>query len=993
LVREVDAMAREGFGGAEIAFGSGTWATNAQRRGLLAVLREAKRLGLRIDMTFGASWPITTPATAPSTGLSEQELQYGYRTLVGGAPYAGPVPPPIDDPTNSKGAKLVAVTAARLLDEGDPALPVNAGTPNTAVTPTAPVRSPVLDPSSLVDLTPRGSSSGTISWTPPSAGHWVLFGLWRRPSSQNVMNEFYAPSARAAVDYLDRYQIGSRASALLPGVGRDFFEDSLELDANLFWTPDMLSRFRALRGYGLTKYLPLLFIQGEDNYPVPVPAPNPDFDLPNGLGDRVRHDFYQTLQDVYETQHIRPFEQWARSHHMDYRTQAAYGAPLDPTASARAVVTDGGIADDESLNAGDPISLADRQWEFAFDHYRSVVAGVHQAGGKEINSELGAEFFRDQEAGLADYKALMDKEWAAGMTRPIVHGFDYQNPGAAWPGADDFSGIVAQSWNETTMPQFSMFRPLADYWARGNIVLQAGQPRIDLAVLRDGSLTTAATYQALVTDEANNQVGPLLPGDPLRDNEGRPVIDNTAAGVAPAYKPSPLFDSRPLEHAGYTLELIDPAGLTDPRAAGAATLYPKGPAYRVLVVDQTSISAAAAQAIAAAARRGLRVIFVGRLPARGTSAVDPSREDARVGAAIRAALRQPTVRHVASESDVLGALRALGVAPGASWSRPVPIYSQHRTSSTADYFYLWNADSVSHSFTASFATTGMPYLLDLWTGAITRLGQYSVRAGRTAVPITLQPEQTLVVGFSHRERPRLHAVSVNDPTASVVVDRGHLELQDTRPGRRTVRLSDGRRAPVVIPAVPHPLTPKVWHLHVAATGPNGTSTHDYTLTTLQDWRHINGLQGESGTGTYTTTLDVPVSWTTPHVGAFLRLGEVDGAMQVYLGGRRVAPDITPDQAFDITRRLHPGANALKVVVTTTLKNKIVSEVKSGYINGDDSTYTIQPATQPYGLLGPVSLVAYGRAKLRATTSRAGRGPSGRRVARRPAKRRSRGFTG
>ena len=969
LVREVDAMAQEGFGGAEIAFGTGTWATDAQRQGLAAVLAEAKRLGLRMDMTFGASWPITTPATAPATGLSEQELQYGEVSF-GGA-YAGPVPPPFDDPTNSKGATLVAVTAARVQGEGDPAIPVDPGAPNAGVTPNAPASPPVLDPSSLVDLTPM-VSSGTIAWTPPSPGHWIIFGLWSRPSSQNVMNEFYAPSVKAVDGYLDANQIGSAAAPLLPGLGRDFFEDSLELDANLFWTPDMLSRFRTLRGYDLTKYLPLLFIQGEDNYPVPEPTPNPDFDLPGGLGTRVRHDFYQTLQQLYETEHIQPFEAWSRSHGMDYRTQAAYGAPLDNTASARAVVEAGGIADDETLNAGDPIPLNDPQWEFALDHYRSVVAGVHEAGGKEVNSELGAEFFRDQEVNLGDYKAMMDKQWAAGMTRPIVHGFDYQNPGAAWPGADDFSGIVATSWNQSTMPEFSMFGPLAGYWARGNMVLQAGQPRIDVAVLRDGYLTTAATYPALGTDVANNQVGPQVPGNPLVDNEGRPVIDDTLGSNVSGVRPQPLFDSTSLERAGYTLEFVDPGGLTDPRAGGGRTLYPDGPAYQALVVDQSSLSAAAAQALAAAAGRGLRVVFVGDPPAAGSGAFDPAGEDSQVKAAIDSTLRLATVKRVATQADVLGALQALGVAPGARWSSPLPIYSQHRSSPSADYFYLWNADSVAHTFTASLASTGAPYLLDLWTGETTPLGQYDVSGGRTLARVTLQAGQTMVIGFRH-DASSVHAVSVSGHGASVVSDGTGLELRDAQPGRHTVALSDGRTVSVDVPAAPAPVTPASWHLHVDATGPNGNTPYDLSLTHLQDWRNISQIQGESGTGTYTTTLDLPAGWGARNVGAILGLGQVDGAMQAYLNGQRVAPDIDPDQAWDVTGLVHAGANQLKVVVTTTLKNKIVSEVRSGGISSNTATYAVQQATQPYGLLGPVQLTAYGRAPLPVAASSASRG--------------------
>ena len=153
----------------------------------------------------------------------------------------------------------------------------------------------------------------------------------------------------------------------------------------------------------------------------------------------------------------------------------------------------------ENLKKLNPAPLGDTNWRFAFDHFRSVAGGVHQAGETEIGTELGAMFFRDQQASLELYKALMDKEWAAGITRPIIHGFAYQPPGSAWPGRDQFTGVVAQSWNQTNFPQWAMFRALNDYWARGNHVLTRGHPRTDVAVYRDGFLTSAATYQALGT--------------------------------------------------------------------------------------------------------------------------------------------------------------------------------------------------------------------------------------------------------------------------------------------------------------------------------------------------------------------------------------------------------------------------------------------------------------------------------------------------------------
>src|SRR4051812_32242027 len=80
---EVDAFSEAGFGGAEIAFNADGWATADQRQGLQTALRQAKQDGLRLDMTLGASWPVTTPNTKPGSGLSEQELQYGRKVVAG----------------------------------------------------------------------------------------------------------------------------------------------------------------------------------------------------------------------------------------------------------------------------------------------------------------------------------------------------------------------------------------------------------------------------------------------------------------------------------------------------------------------------------------------------------------------------------------------------------------------------------------------------------------------------------------------------------------------------------------------------------------------------------------------------------------------------------------------------------------------------------------------------------------------------------------------
>ncbi len=75
--QEIAAMDDAGFGSFEIAFGPGKWATAEQRENLEAALLEARDRDMTVDMTVGASWPVRTPNTAPGSGLSLQELQYG----------------------------------------------------------------------------------------------------------------------------------------------------------------------------------------------------------------------------------------------------------------------------------------------------------------------------------------------------------------------------------------------------------------------------------------------------------------------------------------------------------------------------------------------------------------------------------------------------------------------------------------------------------------------------------------------------------------------------------------------------------------------------------------------------------------------------------------------------------------------------------------------------------------------------------------------------
>ena len=932
---EVDAFARAGFGRFEIAWAPGTYGTVAQQQDLAAVARRAAQHGMQVDMTLGPGWPWASPRTTGDLG--QQELMYGRANVTGPRVFNGEVSPAVGD--EEPRGRLVGVSAARVIRSG-PAV-TESGSP--------PAESTVLAPGSLVDLTDR-LDGHRLRWKVPT-GEWIIFSYWLRNRDGNNVSLISERSVREGLKYVDANQLGA-AEDEVRRVGYSFFEDSLELNADeLYWTPSLPREFAKRRGYAITKYLPLMFAQGVSDYWVPQDEPVPDFDLPRQEGSRYRQDYYATITDLYLDNHVKVVGRWARKYGMLFRTQPAYGNNFDVIRSAREAALAGVLIDDESLNAGDtPFLVSPSEtapvgqefyskpnhpyWHFAMDHYRQVTSGAHQGGQTEVTSELGAWFGRDLATSLREYKRMMDKEWAAGVTRPLLHGVTHSPSGTPWPGAAHFLALVGESLNHRTWPQWTHLRRLSDYWGRGALVLQQGSARSDVAILRDSFVTTAA---------------------------GTDVV-------------KPFFNSTAMERRGLTVEYVDSTGVAQAGVGRQGDLFPQGPSYDALIVDPSQLyvggrrlAGATARTIDRASARGLRVVFVGALPNRGLSGRAPELENRSVRRAVARVLARPTTAHVSRQSQASRALKRLGTRPAAAWKGLRPVYTQLRETDRASYYYLWNATGKEQRFTGSFRASGAPTELDLWRGDFRPVAEYAASRGRVRVPVRLAPHATTVLMF-RRGDSRPHVVSTTADSV-LTAGRGRVEVRDARGGRRTVRMSDGRLLRVRLPAVRQKAlevgaATRPWSLQVTTYGPEGVIARpSLPLPALADWRVIPGLNQESGIGTYRVTVDVPEAWTGRSRGTSLDLGRFEGSVQVYVNDRLVSRDVDPQGNIDLTRELRPGSNELRVVLATTPFNKAVASPTTPI------TRPLWPAsfvhlTQAYGLLGPVRLVPYARASVR-----------------------------
>lgn len=125
------------------------------------------------------------------------------------------------------------------------------------------------------------------------------------------------------------------------------------------------------------------------------------------------------------------------------------------------------------------------------------------------------------------------------------------------------------------------------------------------------------------------------------------------------------------------------------------------------------------------------------------------------------------------------------------------------------------------------------------------------------------------------------------------------------------------------------------------------------LETLQSLhRHeIPGVKYFGGTATYEHSLDVSEAELSEGKRLVLDLGRVEVIARVMVNGKEAGLLWKEPYRVDITHLLHPGANSLKIEVTTLLVNRLIGdeqlppEVQFGYVaGGGTDAYSLNSAT-------------------------------------------------
>ena len=293
ILRELQQMKADGIGGAELAFVypqvvddpakglvNEPFLSSAMLENVAYAAREARALGLRLDVTLGSGWPYGGPATtvADAAGrlrVLELAVAPGTTSL---APFQ------LED-----GETLISISLVK--GKAAASLQLKPGQEKQFPPDTAPR-------TALVFI--AGHTGQQVKRAAVGAEGWVLDPF----SHQAVATHLHAVGEPLL-----------KAFGATPPYA--VFSDSLEA-YGADWTADLPAEFSKRRGYDLLPHLPELVAGGTPE------------------AESVRHDWGKTLTELVDENYLTQIDSWAIAHHTKFRSQT-YGEPAVSLFSQRLV--------------------------------------------------------------------------------------------------------------------------------------------------------------------------------------------------------------------------------------------------------------------------------------------------------------------------------------------------------------------------------------------------------------------------------------------------------------------------------------------------------------------------------------------------------------------------------------------------------------------------------------------------------------------------------
>lgn len=573
----------------------------------------ARQLGLTMDMTLGSGWPFggphisieqaagrlrveRRPVDAGATSLPLPSLNEGEQMIVA---FLGPAAEARFAPEDFKPLAVV--------DDGRPRLLLPAAS----------------EPRNLLLFI----ASHTRQMVKRAA-----FG------AEGLVHDHYNRAALAT----HLKEVGEKLIEAGQGAIRAVFCDSLEVFGS-DWTPAFPREFQRRRGYDITPHLPALLpaAEGRD-----VAA--------------VRHDFGQTLTELFEDEFMAPLREWCRRHKVQLRVQA-YGIP--PAGLSSYAYVD--LPEGESA-----------RWN-SFSATRWASSAAHWLGRPVATSEtwtwIHSPVFR---ATPLDFKAEADLHFLDGVTQLIGHGWPYSPQVVGKPGWRFYAAGVMNDHN----PWWHVMPDLNAYLARVSFMLRQGEPVTDVAL-----------YAPIHDAWASFTAGRVSLFQATGERIGKNVI------------------ARLLE-AGYNFDLIDDRVIVELARAEKGQLAVGKQRYSIVVLPGVErISPAVLRKLREFVRGGGLLVATRRLPALAPGYLNREKESGEVAELVRELFQAPGALglFVAGEDEALVKTLVERRRPDVACNpRTNVIGFVHRRAPSAEIYFLANTSNRAVKTKAEFRVSG-----------------------------------------------------------------------------------------------------------------------------------------------------------------------------------------------------------------------------------------------------------------------------------------------
>ncbi|KFY14470.1 hypothetical protein V492_02598 [Pseudogymnoascus sp. VKM F-4246] len=733
-----------------------------------------------------------------------------------------------------------------------------------------------------------------------------------------AVDHFSAVGAKVITDFMGDYVLLDGVKELFQQVGKNLWEDSLEISGDTYWTPGLLDKFKTKYGYSLRPYIPL--IVARNGYTTRSPKNIYVLDTED-QGQGILDDFRGLLSSLSK-EYTDFIGKW--SHDvlgMDFSAQMGYNTPMDMLQT----MTDVDVPEAETLSFSNQI-----------DSYLQVAGPANLAGKPVISVELGADwhqaYYQSWEMLLFDAKHA----FAGGINQVVIHSATYSHNFTAttWPGYTthkyDYPGQHSRH-----QPAWDVGYPEAlGYLGRVQWVLQTSIPKVDI-IFWDKQL-------------AQN-----------------------------AY-PQPLYWFDDLKKAGYTHEYLSPANFVLEKAIVRNKVFaPNAQAARAIIIrGNDTLTPEGVEYLATYAAAGLPIVISGGLPSKygsGNQAALSKAKAAFQGLLSRINVHQVPLEGLAASLNSIGITPRIQVQSNGSW------YSRWRETSKGDiYAWIYNdgADSIGSLI---FSTTGTPYYLNAWTGEEELIFEYTTASGSTRLPFALKKHETRIVKFTKTSPLLRHATASSGSVLGFNVQLSGSLIQAKvahSSSFSSVSTSFGIPQTFRTTGVQPSFTIDNWNLTIEHWGPpddlynldldakKENLTVPIVGPSLRSCKDL-GFSDISGIGFYNTTFDWNPSLTYSGGGAYLTLPPVSDGIVGILNGKRLPTFDITNPTIDIKSYLRKGKNVLEFKVSSTLKNSLKPiwdnfRTAGGGVALDwNATANLGFGLQHYGLIGEVQIVPYG----------------------------------